>query len=71
MGFCGKFAAVCSRGVKQKYCDENSHFFFFSEDYITETESEEEESVRENEVQFIKPKIWESGGGEWKKVTDR
>ena len=48
-----------------------------SDDYITETESEEESSVREtghvrdNGVQFVRPKIWESGGGEWKQVTDR
>ena len=51
--------------------------FELSDDYITETESEEESSVRErghvtdNGVQFVRPKIWESGGGEWKQVTDR
>ena len=55
-----------------------SHIFGLnSDEYCTATESESEESQEDvfeknqSRVQFVRPKVYETGGGEWKSVIDR
>jgi len=43
-----------------------------SDEYTTatETDSSDEDTYNRTGVQFVKPKIYETGGGEWKPVRD-